>query len=106
VDHRAPGGVSFDDYCYYIWEKCHMLGWPEWKIRSFPAFEHWWRPSRPFGLSKDKQAGRARHMQRARPADFTMASLGYKRQPQHGRRRASGYSDEAKSYCTEISGAP
>jgi len=41
VDHRAPGGVPFDDYCYYIWEKCHMLGWPEWKIKSFPVFEHW-----------------------------------------------------------------
>jgi len=41
VDHRCPGGVSFDTYCYYIWEKCHMLGWPEEKIKSFPALQHW-----------------------------------------------------------------
>ncbi|NLD72667.1 MAG: hypothetical protein GX649_08115 [Chloroflexi bacterium] len=41
VDHRAPGEVSWDNYCYYIWEKCHMLGWPEERIRAFPAFEHW-----------------------------------------------------------------
>jgi uroporphyrinogen decarboxylase len=41
VDHRCPGGVSFDTYCYYIWEKCHMLGWPREAVASFPAFEHW-----------------------------------------------------------------
>ncbi|MBC7237888.1 MAG: hypothetical protein H5T69_18755 [Chloroflexi bacterium] len=38
VDHRVPGAVAFEDYCYYIWEKCHMLGWPEEKIRAFPVF--------------------------------------------------------------------
>jgi len=41
VDHRCPGGVSWDNYCYYVWEKCHMLGWPEDKIRAFPAFLDW-----------------------------------------------------------------
>lgn len=41
VDHRAPAGVSWDTYCYYIWEKCHLLGWPRERIESFPAFEHW-----------------------------------------------------------------
>lgn len=41
VDHRAPGGVAFDDYCYYIWEKCHMLGWPESRIKEFPALRDW-----------------------------------------------------------------
>jgi hypothetical protein len=41
VDHRAPGGVAFDDYCYYIWEKCHMLGWPESRIKEFPALRNW-----------------------------------------------------------------
>lgn len=41
VDHRAPGEVSWDSYCYYIWEKCHMLGWPEERIRAFPAMERW-----------------------------------------------------------------
>ena len=41
VDHRCPGQVSWDDYCYYIWEKCHMLGWPEEKIRAFPALSDW-----------------------------------------------------------------
>ncbi len=41
VDHRCPGEVPWDTYCYYIWEKCHMLGWPEDIIKAFPAFEHW-----------------------------------------------------------------
>jgi hypothetical protein len=41
IDHRCPGEVSFDTYCYYTWEKCHMLGWPEDKIRAFPALQHW-----------------------------------------------------------------
>jgi len=41
VDHRCPGEVPWDTYCYYIWEKCHLLGWPEDTIKSFPAFEHW-----------------------------------------------------------------
>ncbi len=41
VDHRCPGEVSWDTYCYYIWEKCHMLGWPEEKIRAFPALLNW-----------------------------------------------------------------
>jgi len=41
IDHRCPGEVSWDNYCYYIWEKCHMLGWPEEKIKAFPAFEEW-----------------------------------------------------------------
>jgi uroporphyrinogen decarboxylase len=41
VDHRAPAGVAWDTYCYYIWEKCHLLGWPEERIKSFPAFQTW-----------------------------------------------------------------
>ena len=41
VDHRCPGQVPFDTYRYYIWEKCHMLGWPEAEIRSFPAMQGW-----------------------------------------------------------------
>ena len=41
VDHRCPAQVAWDDYCYYIWEKCHMLGWPEERIRQAPAFHHW-----------------------------------------------------------------
>lgn len=41
IDHRCPGQVSFDTYCYYIWEKCHMLGWPEHKIKEFPALRGW-----------------------------------------------------------------
>ncbi len=41
VDHRCPGKVSFDTYCYYIWEKCHLLGWPEHKIKEIPAFQNW-----------------------------------------------------------------
>ena len=41
VDHRAPAQVSWDTYCYYIWEKCHMLGWPKEKIEAFPAFQTW-----------------------------------------------------------------
>jgi len=41
IDHRCPGGVSFDTYCYYVWEKCHMLGWPEEKIKAFPALQGW-----------------------------------------------------------------
>ncbi|MHB9033767.1 MAG: uroporphyrinogen decarboxylase/cobalamine-independent methonine synthase family protein, partial [Anaerolineae bacterium] len=41
VDHRCPGQVPWDTYCYYIWEKCHLLGWPEDVIKAFPAFEHW-----------------------------------------------------------------
>ncbi len=41
VDHRCPAGVPFDTYRYYIWEKCHLLGWPEEVIRQAPAFEHW-----------------------------------------------------------------
>ena len=41
VDHRCPGGVIWDNYCYYIWEKCHMLGWPEEKITAFPALQNW-----------------------------------------------------------------
>ncbi len=41
VDHRCPAGVPFDTYCYYIWEKCHLLGWPEEQIRAFPALERW-----------------------------------------------------------------
>ncbi len=41
VDHRVPAEVTWDTYCYYIWEKCHVLGWPEEKIKTFPAFQHW-----------------------------------------------------------------
>jgi len=41
IDHRCPGGVSWDTYCYYTWEKCHLLGWPEDKIKAFPAFQGW-----------------------------------------------------------------
>ena len=41
VDHRCPALVSFDTYCYYIWEKCHMLGWPEEKIKAFAFYEVW-----------------------------------------------------------------
>lgn len=41
VDHRCPGEVPWDTYCYYIWEKCHMLGWPEQVIKDFPAFQSW-----------------------------------------------------------------
>lgn len=41
VDHRCPGQVSWDTYCYYIWEKCHMLGWPEERIKGFPALRGW-----------------------------------------------------------------
>ena len=41
VDHRCPAKVSFDTYCYYIWEKCHMLGWPREQIEAFPAMAHW-----------------------------------------------------------------
>jgi uroporphyrinogen decarboxylase len=41
IDHRCPGEVSFDTYRYYTWEKCHMLGWPEHKIREFPALRGW-----------------------------------------------------------------
>jgi hypothetical protein len=33
--------VPFDTYCYYIWEKCHMLGWPEERVRAFPFYKHW-----------------------------------------------------------------
>jgi uroporphyrinogen decarboxylase len=41
LDHRCPAQVPFDDYCYYIWEKCHLLGWPEHRIRQAPAFRRW-----------------------------------------------------------------
>jgi hypothetical protein len=41
IDHRCPGQVSFDTYCYYTWEKCHLLGWPEEKIKAFPALQDW-----------------------------------------------------------------
>ncbi len=41
IDHRCPGEVSWDNYCYYMWEKCHMLGWPEDKIKAFPALQNW-----------------------------------------------------------------
>ncbi|MHB1294063.1 MAG: uroporphyrinogen decarboxylase/cobalamine-independent methonine synthase family protein [Anaerolineae bacterium] len=41
IDHRCPGQVPFDLYCYYIWEKCHMLGWPEDRIAEFPALRNW-----------------------------------------------------------------
>lgn len=41
VDHRTPAQVTWDNYCYYVWEKCHMLGWPHHKIAAFPAFEDW-----------------------------------------------------------------
>lgn len=41
VDHRCPGEVPWDTYCYYIWEKCHLLGWPESVVRDFPAFRNW-----------------------------------------------------------------
>jgi uroporphyrinogen decarboxylase len=41
VDHRCPAKVDYDTYCYYIWEKCHMLGWPREKIESFPAMTSW-----------------------------------------------------------------
>ncbi len=41
IDHRCPAEVAWDDYCYYIWMKCRMLGWPEETIKSFPAFEDW-----------------------------------------------------------------
>jgi len=43
IDHRCPGQVPFDTYCYYTWEKCHMLGWPEERIKAFPAL-HDWKP--------------------------------------------------------------
>ncbi|MGQ9684262.1 MAG: uroporphyrinogen decarboxylase family protein [Anaerolineae bacterium] len=46
VDHRCPGQVSWDTYCYYIWEKCHMLGWPEERIREFPALRGWKQATR------------------------------------------------------------
>ena len=41
IDHRCPGEVAFDDYCYYMWEKCHLLGWPDDRIRRAPAFRNW-----------------------------------------------------------------
>ena len=41
IDHRCPAQVTWDDYCYYMWEKCHMLGWPTDVIQTFPAFESW-----------------------------------------------------------------
>lgn len=41
VDHRCPAQVTWDNYCYYIWEKCHMLGWPKDRIREVPAFSTW-----------------------------------------------------------------
>jgi uroporphyrinogen decarboxylase len=41
IDHRAPAEVPYDTYCYYIWEKCHLLGWPEARLREAPAFRHW-----------------------------------------------------------------
>ena len=41
IDHRCPGDVSFDTYCYYTWEKCHMLGWPEERVAAFPALQNW-----------------------------------------------------------------
>jgi hypothetical protein len=41
VDHRCPGEVPWETYCYYIWEKCHMLGWPESVVKEFPAFRTW-----------------------------------------------------------------
>lgn len=41
VDHRCPALVSFDTYCYYIWEKCHMLGWPEERVKAFPFYRRW-----------------------------------------------------------------
>jgi len=41
IDHRCPAQVSFDTYCYYTWEKCHMLGWPEDRIKAFPALRKW-----------------------------------------------------------------
>lgn len=41
VDHRVPADVTWDMYCYYIWEKCHMLGWPEERVKSFPALRAW-----------------------------------------------------------------
>ena len=41
VDHRTPALVTWDSYCYYVWEKCHMLGWPHHKIAAFPAFKNW-----------------------------------------------------------------
>jgi hypothetical protein len=44
VDHRVPADVTWDTYCYYVWEKCHMLGWPTHKIREFPALCNW-KPS-------------------------------------------------------------
>jgi len=41
VDHRCPAQVAWDDYCYYMWEKCHLLGWPEERIRRAPALRDW-----------------------------------------------------------------
>jgi hypothetical protein len=41
IDHRCPGQVPFETYCYYTWEKCHMLGWPEDRIKGFPALRGW-----------------------------------------------------------------
>jgi len=41
VDHRCPAQVSWDNYCYYMWEKCHLLGWPEDRIRQAPALCEW-----------------------------------------------------------------
>ncbi|MGI6367111.1 MAG: hypothetical protein ACOX2L_01915 [Anaerolineae bacterium] len=41
VDHRCPALVPWDTYCYYVWEKCHMLGWPEDMIKAFPFYQHW-----------------------------------------------------------------
>lgn len=37
VDHRCPGGVAFEMYRYYIWEKCHLLGMPPECIRAIPG---------------------------------------------------------------------
>jgi uroporphyrinogen decarboxylase len=51
VDHRCPAGVPFDTYCYYVREKCHMLGWPEERIREIPAF----RPKRDWAAKANPE---------------------------------------------------
>ncbi len=38
IDHRCPDGVSFEMYCYYVREKCHMLGMSDEQIEGFPVF--------------------------------------------------------------------
>ncbi|MCJ7736616.1 MAG: hypothetical protein MUQ10_04785, partial [Anaerolineae bacterium] len=37
IDHRCPGGVPYDNYRYYIREKCAFLGMSEAEISRIPA---------------------------------------------------------------------